>query len=71
MEKLNLQQVLEKMGVSKATLYRLIKAGDFPPPAKCLSQSWWKADDIDNYWRSIFRQRDQLFKTNKCEKPPL
>lgn len=44
---LRLPQVLERVGLSRRTLYTLIAAGQFPPPLKLTTTAvGWRASDI-------------------------
>lgn len=46
----NLQEVLAQLGISKSTLYRLIKAGKFPKPFKLgMRLNAWRVETIE-YW---------------------
>jgi prophage regulatory protein len=47
---LRLQQVIEKVALSKSTIYRGMGDGSFPRPLKLGSRMVrWLSDDIDNY----------------------
>jgi prophage regulatory protein len=47
---IRLPQVLQRTGLSRATLYRLAKTGDFPRPVKIgLRASAWRSREI-NEW---------------------
>jgi prophage regulatory protein len=46
---LDLHQVESNLGISKATIYRLIAAGDFPKPIAVTSKArrWTRASIVD------------------------
>lgn len=46
---LTVQQVAAQLGVSKDTVYRLVRLGLLKKPIKLLRSSRWKASDIDDY----------------------
>jgi len=46
---LTADQLVERLQVSRPTLYRLIKRGDFPPPVKVGGCSRWPATDLDEF----------------------
>lgn len=53
---LNMKQICAVIGVSRHTIYRLVKAGQFPPPAKIgLRQIGWKTSTIDRWLDERFR----------------
>lgn len=39
----------KKIGLSKATIYRQIKAGKFPNPHKVCSRSLWLSTEVDDW----------------------
>lgn len=46
-------EVLRRTSVSRATLYRLIKSGDFPKQVKVgLRRSGWRESDVDQWLES-------------------
>ena len=53
------KQVCERLGVSPATLHRLIKLGKFPPPLKQLGEntSHWPSSDCTEYQRKVLESR--------------
>lgn len=52
---LRLNSVIERTGVSKTHLYRLIQAGNFPRPVKLSERaSVWDADLVDSWLKSKF-----------------
>ena len=53
------KQVCERLGISSATLHRLIKLGKFPPPLKQLGEntSHWSSVDCDEYQRKVLESR--------------
>ncbi len=47
---LNVKEVCETISVSKATLYRMISADDFPAPTKIgMRKSRWHVERVQNY----------------------
>lgn len=51
---LKLPEVLEVTGLSKSTLYRLIKSGDFPKPVRLTSQRvGWLASQVQAWMESL------------------
>lgn len=50
---LRVRDVAKKMGISKATLYRWIDAGEFPKPLRLGPRSvgWW-SDDVKEWLRT-------------------
>lgn len=49
---LRIQDVINYTGLARATIYRLSKQGNFPPPVKIIPgptarASGWNADDVD------------------------
>jgi prophage regulatory protein len=50
---LRLPIVLAKTGVSRATIYRLVKRGDFPSPHKLSERtSVWNEADVDSWLKA-------------------
>lgn len=48
-------KVLEKTGISRTHMYRLIQQGEFPPPSKLSERvSVWDEAAIDNWLDSKF-----------------
>ncbi|WP_310610274.1 AlpA family phage regulatory protein [Limnohabitans sp.] len=46
-----------RLGFSKATLYRLVKAGDFPPPIRIGERiSAWPSDAVDQWLKAQDRR---------------
>ena len=45
---LRIEEVLEKIPVSRASWYRGIKRGDFPVPVKVGRSSFWRYSDIQD-----------------------
>lgn len=55
---IRIRGVVERTGLSKASIYRLIARGDFPQPlALSLRATGWKVADVDEWIAS--RQRKQ------------
>jgi prophage regulatory protein len=53
---LRLQQVIEKVALSKSTIYRGMGDGSFPRPLRLGSRMVrWLSDDIDNYLSHLSR----------------
>lgn len=53
---LRLQQVIERVALSKSTIYRCMEDGSFPRPLKLGSRMVrWLSDDIDNYLSRLTR----------------
>jgi prophage regulatory protein len=47
---LKLKEIVKICGISKATIYRLIKAGKFPEPISVSHQAKrWRSSDIDTW----------------------
>lgn len=52
---LRASKVLEKTGISRTHLYRLIQQGEFPPPSKLSERvSVWDEAAIDNWLDNKF-----------------
>ena len=48
---LRCQEILERIGVSKATLYRMVKRGDFPKQCRLGSRAvGWHSQDVDAWF---------------------
>ena len=62
MKAIKLPKVMEITSLSNATIYRLIKQGDFPKQIK-LSQRTvvWNMDEIDNWLEHKMDSREVLF----------
>lgn len=53
-------EVIEKVGLSIATIYRLIKINEFPKPVKLASNSIaWLSTDVDIWFEERIKERDQ------------
>lgn len=50
---LRVEAVLVRVGVSRATLYRLVRDGRFPAPSKVGAASVWHASDVDAWIASL------------------
>ena len=47
---LGLRSMVLRTGLSKSTLYRLIKQGSFPPPLQLAPRAVrWRSDEIDEW----------------------
>ena len=55
---LRLPDVLRRMGVSRPTIYRMIKKGEFPKPARFGGSSVWPESDINRFQQKILRARN-------------
>ena len=53
---LRLEAVLERTGVSKPTIYRMIERGEFPKPAKIGRTSLWPESTVDRFVAKALRQ---------------
>ena len=50
---LGLRSVVQRTGLSKSTLYRLIKQGAFPPPLQLAARAVrWRSDEVDEWLSS-------------------
>ena len=54
MQFLSVKEVLEKIGVSRATLYRWIEdeALNFPQPAKLRKRIFWDSQQLDEWMKA-------------------
>lgn len=55
---LNLQEVIHLTALSRATVYRAIANGDFPPPVKIGRVCRWPASDIGSFVAGLSAKRD-------------
>lgn len=47
---LQLQEITQRLGLSRSTIYKLISAGEFPPPVKLTRRaSRWRASEVDAF----------------------
>lgn len=53
-----LPEVIRRMGVSRPTIYRMIKKGAFPKPVHFGGSSVWPESDIVSYQQQLMRARD-------------
>ena len=53
MNVISLPAVLEKTSLSRPTIYRLIKKGQFPAPRKIGTKSVWDEDAVDRWLESL------------------
>ncbi len=51
------KEILAKYPISRTTLYRLIEKGEFPPPVKFGSRSYWKSDEIEEAVKALEDKR--------------
>ena len=54
---LRIDRVLELIPVSRVTLYRMIKSGQFPPPAKLGGSSAWSNQEIRKWRNNLLSSR--------------
>lgn len=59
MQFLRRQDLQAKLGVSKTTVYRLIKEGIIPKPTKLLGTSVWNERDIDEVMSKVARSENK------------
>ena len=56
---LRARQVIERLGISKTTLWRLVRGGEFPRPLKVSKFAVaWTETEVDAYMLKIIRRRD-------------
>lgn len=56
---IRLTRVLDKTGLSRSQLYRLVAAGKFPPPAHLSERiTVWKELDVDQWLAAKFAGHD-------------
>ncbi len=57
---LNIRQVCQCLGLSRATIYRLVQKGEFPAPLhpRGTKASRWTINDIDHYQQSSIKPRE-------------
>ena len=61
MKLLRLTQVMEKTALSRATIYRLIRADRFPRPIKAIRvASRWLDPEVDEWIAQRVNERDEL-----------
>jgi len=50
---LRIRDLIEEIGVSKATLYRMVSTGSFPPPIRIAKRAvGWRREDVDRWLQS-------------------
>ncbi len=54
---LRMVDVESRLGVSYPTIYRLIRKGEFPKPAKIGNASVWSEKDVNDYLSRIMESR--------------
>ncbi len=53
---LKAREVYERLGISKATLYRMIDRGEFPPPLKLSAGAKrWHSQDVEDFIAGLER----------------
>lgn len=57
---MRLTEVLELVPVSEATLYRMVKRGEFPRASKIGGQSFWPQAKVRNWLRDKVQEGDEL-----------
>lgn len=55
---LNLHEVTHLTALSRATIYRAIASGDFPPPVKIGRVSRWPASEVGSFVAGLSSRRD-------------
>jgi prophage regulatory protein len=51
------KQVMERTGLSRSTLWRLVKKGGFPPPIKIGKSARWRESDLDAWEEQLLAKR--------------
>ncbi|MBD3821176.1 MAG: AlpA family transcriptional regulator [Thiotrichales bacterium] len=60
---LRLPAVIEKTGLSRSSIYRLIQEGKFPPPVKLSARaSAWFDDDINEWLNALPNNAASIYK---------
>lgn len=54
---IRMPEVVQRIGLSRPTVYRLIQRGEFPSPVRRGRTSAWLSTEIDNYLAQIVQQR--------------
>ena len=54
---LRLPEVKKMIGLSRATIYRMIEKGEFPRPVKQGRTSSWPKGEVDAYRKSVVEAR--------------
>ncbi|WP_163560508.1 AlpA family phage regulatory protein [Halomonas sp. NO4] len=58
MAKLRQHEVLDRCAISRTTLYRLVEAGDFPPPIRLGGRTVvWTEEAIDQWIMRLIREQ--------------
>ena len=65
---IRLQQILELTALSRATIYRMIAAGDFPEPTKFGSASRWHASVLAEFIAARRPERS-ISKASRATRP--
>ena len=52
-------EVMKKVGISKSTLYKLVREDGFPPPARVGASSVWVEAEVDAWITAKLQLRDQ------------
>lgn len=55
---LRMPDVVRRIGLSRPTIYRMIKAGEFPRPVRQGRTSAWPSTEIDSYVNRCVKKRD-------------
>jgi prophage regulatory protein len=50
---LRIKAVLEKTGMGKTKLYRMVKLGQFPSPVEIVGSRAWRSSEIDQWIESL------------------
>lgn len=61
---LRIEAVLELVPVSKVSIYRMIKSGEFPAPIKAGGSSLWCNDEVRAWKNSRLKERRQPRRDN-------
>ncbi len=70
---LRMREVMQRIGLSRSTIYKLMENDDFPKPMKLGSQAiGWRDGDIENWIasRPHASLRHNQFRTSKAPRVP-
>lgn len=59
---LRIEQVLDLIPISRNTLYRMVKANEFPPPYKFRANSCWSNEEIRDWLIANYPDGERIFK---------
>jgi len=54
---IRLDVVCEMIGVSRATIYRMVRSGEFPEPVKIRTASLWVNDEVVSWFKARLDER--------------